>query len=83
MIFKASRLACLLVLLAGCAVGPDYKKPAAPSVSTYTATPLSTVAGDSKVIAGQAQSFIPGQDILGQWWTLFHSKPLNDLIERS
>ncbi len=83
MIFKASRLACLLVLLAGCAVGPDYKKPAAPSVSAYTATPLSTVAGDAKVIAGQAQSFIPGQDILGQWWTLFHSKPLNDLIERS
>ena len=22
-------------------------------------------------------------DISGEWWALFHSKPLNDLIERS
>ena len=26
---------------------------------------------------------LQGQDIPGEWWTLFHSKPLNDLIERS
>ena len=28
-------------------------------------------------------SFVEGRDIPGEWWTLFHSKPLNDLIERS
>ena len=29
-------------------------------------------------------SALSGQlDIPGEWWTLFHSKPLNDLIERS
>jgi NodT family efflux transporter outer membrane factor (OMF) lipoprotein len=26
---------------------------------------------------------VKGDDIPGEWWTLFHSKPLNDLIERS
>jgi NodT family efflux transporter outer membrane factor (OMF) lipoprotein len=31
----------------------------------------------------EAQSFAAGRDIPGDWWTLFHSKPLDDLIERS
>jgi NodT family efflux transporter outer membrane factor (OMF) lipoprotein len=35
------------------------------------------------VASGAAQQFVPGQDIAGDWWTLFQSKPLNDLIERS
>jgi NodT family efflux transporter outer membrane factor (OMF) lipoprotein len=26
---------------------------------------------------------VNGRDIPGEWWALFHSKPLNDLIERS
>jgi NodT family efflux transporter outer membrane factor (OMF) lipoprotein len=32
---------------------------------------------------GEAQQLIDGRDIPGDWWTLFHSKQLNDLIERS
>ena len=32
---------------------------------------------------GEAQTFLEGGDISGEWWTLFHSKPLNDLIDRS
>jgi NodT family efflux transporter outer membrane factor (OMF) lipoprotein len=32
---------------------------------------------------GQSQQFIAGMDIPGQWWTAFHSKPLNRLIERA
>lgn len=83
MIFKSSRLIAVLVLLAGCAVGPNFKEPAAPNVSGYTAKPLSAVVGTTNVASGQAQYFVQGMDISGQWWTLFHSKPLNDLIERS
>ena len=29
----------LLLIIAGCAVGPDFKKPNAPKVSGYTAAP--------------------------------------------
>jgi NodT family efflux transporter outer membrane factor (OMF) lipoprotein len=34
-------------------------------------------------VGGEAQRFLEGRDIAGEWWTLFRSKPLNDLIERS
>ena len=73
----------LAALLAGCAVGPDFKKPAAPEVSGYTAAPLSTTSGTTNVAGGEPQRFVSGSDIPGEWWTLFHSKPLNDLIELS
>ncbi len=68
--------------LAGCAVGPKYKKPAPPDLSGYTPTPVATTSNAPDVPGGQAQQFVAG-DIPGDWWTLFHSKPLNDLIERS
>lgn len=75
--------ALALMLMAGCALGPNFKEPAAPNVSGYTATPLSTTVGVTNVSGGQTQQFIHGLDIPGQWWTLFHSQPLNDLIARS
>ncbi len=74
-------IGCLLI--AGCAVGPDFKKPAAPDVSDYTAQPLSTTVASPNVAGGEAQRFVKGSDISGDWWTLFHSRPLNDLIEQS
>jgi NodT family efflux transporter outer membrane factor (OMF) lipoprotein len=79
----ASIIAALAVLLAGCAVGPDFKKPAAPEVSGYAAAPLATTSGATNVTGGEPQRFVSGSDIPGEWWTLFHSKPLNELIELS
>jgi NodT family efflux transporter outer membrane factor (OMF) lipoprotein len=73
----------VLLLIAGCAVGPNFKKPAAPKVSSYTTTPLSTTSATANVAGGEAQHFVGKIDIAGEWWALFHSKPLNDLIERS
>ena len=72
-----------LLLLGGCAVGPKYKKPAPPDVGGYTPTPPSTTSSIPNVGGGEAQQFISGRDIVGDWWTLFHSKPLNDLVEQS
>jgi len=79
----AASVVALTSLVAGCAVGPDYKKPAAPDVKTYTATPLSTTAATPNVTGGDAQHFTEGGDLPGDWWTLFHSKPLNDLIAQA
>src|SRR5208282_5518108 len=42
-----------------------------------------TTSSSPNVTGGEAQTFAPGRDIPGDWWTLFHSKPLDDLIERS
>jgi NodT family efflux transporter outer membrane factor (OMF) lipoprotein len=71
------------LLIAGCAVGPNFKKPSVPKVSGYSTAPLSTTVGTTNVVGGRPQHFVQGMDIPGEWWTLFHSQPLNDLIERS
>jgi NodT family efflux transporter outer membrane factor (OMF) lipoprotein len=73
----------LTALLTSCAVGPNFKKPAAPTLKDYTPSPVSTTSSATNVAGGAAQRFVTGEDIAGDWWTLFHSQPLNALIERS
>jgi NodT family efflux transporter outer membrane factor (OMF) lipoprotein len=74
---------CSLLLLTSCAVGPNFKKPAAPEVKDYTATPVSDTSGTTNITGGEPQHFLSGADIPAEWWELFHSTPLNALIERS
>ncbi len=69
--------------LTGCAVGPDFQRPSAPSVAGYEPQPLPGQTASVDVKGGEAQRFVQDMDIPGQWWTLFHSKPLNDLIEQA
>jgi NodT family efflux transporter outer membrane factor (OMF) lipoprotein len=64
-------------------VGPNYKPPAAPQTSGYVApgsVPATTAS--APISGGDAQRFVDGLDIPGQWWTLFKSPELNALIER-
>src|SRR5579863_5287146 len=75
--------ALALMLIAGCAMGPNFKTPAAPQVNGYTPSPLSTTSSATDIAGGEAQRFVEGLDIPGEWWTLFHSKALNGLIERA
>jgi NodT family efflux transporter outer membrane factor (OMF) lipoprotein len=78
---KSTLIPALLVLsTASCAVGPNFKPPAAPNVSGYTATPLATTTATANVAGGDAQRFVTGAELAADWWTLFHSRPLNDLI---
>jgi NodT family efflux transporter outer membrane factor (OMF) lipoprotein len=72
-----------ILLVAGCAVGPNFRRPTAPDVSDYTAHPASTTVTTTNVQGGEAQRFAKGSDIAGDWWTLFHSRPLNELIDHS
>jgi NodT family efflux transporter outer membrane factor (OMF) lipoprotein len=80
-----ARLIAISALLTavGCVVGPNYKRPAAPNVPGYAPSLPTTTSSSPNVAGGEAQTFAQGRDIPGDWWTLFHSKPLNDLIERS
>jgi NodT family efflux transporter outer membrane factor (OMF) lipoprotein len=73
----------VLLLLAGCAVGPDFERPAAPDVPGYTSAPLAQQTASADVKGGDTQRFLQGLDIPGQWWTLFHSEALNTLIEQA
>ena len=71
------------LLTTACVVGPNFKSPAAPPVSGYTAKPPQTTAATPGVPGGEAQHFVPSADIRADWWALFHSRQLNDLIEQA
>jgi len=66
-----------LVIMTACTVGPHYHRPNTSIPSSYQAV-KNTVA--TKVQFGEAQYFDNGKDIEAQWWTLFGSKELNQLI---
>jgi NodT family efflux transporter outer membrane factor (OMF) lipoprotein len=72
-----------LLLVAACAVGPNFKRPAAPQVSDYSAHPQSPSATTPDTAGGAAQRFTKGGDLAADWWTLFHCAALNALIDQS
>ena len=71
------------LLLASCAVGPDFPHPKAPETSRYTQEPLAPQTSSSDTPTGRSQRFVQGRDIPQEWWALFKSPALNALIERS
>ncbi len=72
-----------LLLAPACVMGPNFKKPAPPDVGGYTPTPISTTSSTPNVAGGEAQRLVEGKDIPGEWWQVFHSRPLDDLIARA
>jgi NodT family efflux transporter outer membrane factor (OMF) lipoprotein len=74
------------LLTSACVVGPNFKPPAAPAVSSYTPEPEpepATTAATPGVPGGNAQHLVAGADIPAEWWTLFHSPELNALIAQA
>ena len=65
--------------ISACAVGPDFKIPAAPTVTSATPRPLSSPGA----AGGERQQFVRSLDIPGAWWTLFHSRQLSELMQRA
>src|SRR5665811_2300004 len=79
----ASATTLLSAALSSCMVGPDFHAPKAPPTTRYTEKPQprSTVSIPKSAAAGKAQYFLPGHDISGDWWQLFHSQAINHLID--
>jgi NodT family efflux transporter outer membrane factor (OMF) lipoprotein len=73
----------IAVAVAGCAVGPDFKQPEAPKTDSYTSTALPQETAATPGRAGATQRFVAGEEIPAQWWTLFHSEPLDRLIRQA
>jgi len=75
---------CIAVsLLASCAVGPNFKRPAAPPAKDYGSAPITGQTASAPVAGGDSQRFVQDLDIPAQWWTLFGSQKLNALIEQA
>lgn len=83
--YKSHRtlLPLLIAAISGCAVGPDFKAPAAPDTNRYTAEQLPDRTAATAVTGGEAQTFQPGKAVPEQWWTLFGSNQLNQLVEQA
>ncbi|MBO1112981.1 efflux transporter outer membrane subunit [Bordetella petrii] len=71
----------VLLALSGCAVGPDFEPPAAPAADRYTAAP--TPAATTGSARAPAQRLHAGMDIPAQWWTLFRSPELDQLVREA
>jgi NodT family efflux transporter outer membrane factor (OMF) lipoprotein len=67
----------------GCAVGPNFHRPATDAGERYTrdALPERTASADAPGAA--EQHLVAGQDIPAQWWTAFHSETLDALIKEA
>jgi outer membrane protein, multidrug efflux system len=61
-------LTALAAVLAGCAVGPNYRKPETPTAAQF---------------AGAAQGPYSGTDAQAQFWTQFNDTTLNELVDQS
>ncbi len=64
-------------------VGPNFKSPEAqpvPASHPYTPDPLPPKTAGAPGRGGAVQAFVYDQDIPAQWWMLFQSEPLNNLI---
>jgi len=73
--------ACVLVLgFGGCAAGPNFTRPTAPSAVRYTADTLRGEAGSAN---DTAQRLALGQEIEGDWWTLFRSDAIDQLVKQA
>jgi len=66
-------LATIAVLLAGCAVGPDYRATEARLPSAWHGLPA----------AGDASTTVGGKAPLAEWWTTFRDPVLDSLVDRA
>jgi NodT family efflux transporter outer membrane factor (OMF) lipoprotein len=67
----------------GCAVGPRWHAPQAPTDAGYAPAPLRETSSSAPVHGGEAQHLISGRDIPFEWWELFQSPALNSLIDKA
>ncbi|MGB7629500.1 MAG: RND transporter, partial [Candidatus Deferrimicrobium sp.] len=82
---RLMRLHAVLVAaaLAGCAVGPDYRRPDPPAVAPYTAEALPVRTATAPGVGGAEQRFVSGADLPARWWELFRSEALDRWIREA
>lgn len=75
--FAAPALCALLSAagLSACAVGPDFAPPPAPEARHFTP--------ERPASPGEGQRFVEDRDIPADWWKVFKSKALDELVRES
>jgi NodT family efflux transporter outer membrane factor (OMF) lipoprotein len=78
-IAPAMLLACASSL-GGCAVGPDFARPTPPAAARYT---RDTLRAEDAAKSDTVQHIALGREIEGNWWALFHSDAIDQLVAQA
>ena len=76
---RAIVLACALCV-SDCTVGPDFVRPTPPSAVRYS---TDTLHGEEGPANDTAQHIALGGEIEGDWWTLFRSDAIDQLVKQA
>jgi NodT family efflux transporter outer membrane factor (OMF) lipoprotein len=68
----------VLAALAGCSVGPDFKRPEPPAADRYTSDTPAVETGTAAT-----QHLVPGKEIEGDWWSLFGSEMIDRVVQQA
>lgn len=71
---------CCTVGLSGCAAGPNFTRPVSPSEGRYTSDTLSV---ENAPTGDIAQHVTLGSEIEADWWTLFRSDAIDQLVKQA
>ncbi|OGO93722.1 MAG: RND transporter [Coxiella sp. RIFCSPHIGHO2_12_FULL_42_15] len=73
----------MAVSLTGCMVGPDFQALPPPAAKSYTYLPMpqKTTQTVSIANAGKSQRFVTNKALESDWWRIFHSQALNQLVQ--
>ncbi len=63
------------LLLSGCVLGPDFKRPESPKLASYS----SEIGG---VSSADSPKLVDSEALPEQWWKLFESKALSQLVDQ-
>ena len=83
---QTRRLAAVLLAmlaLSACAVGPNFHRPKPPDTTHYTRAPEPTETAGAPGAGGAVQTFSADRNIPADWWTLFHSSSLDELMRQA
>lgn len=84
--YRAVRVLAPLMLagsLAGCAVGPGFRRPSAPAVATYSTEPFPERTASAPGARGESQRMVERMNVDAQWWRAFGVPALDTLIAES
>jgi NodT family efflux transporter outer membrane factor (OMF) lipoprotein len=70
------------VALGSCIVGPGVHTAEFAAPGSYTASPLPSQTASAPTDGGASQRFTFAETLSAQWWTLFRSPDLNELIKQ-
>ncbi|HEX7853710.1 MAG TPA: efflux transporter outer membrane subunit [Sphingobium sp.] len=71
---RAATALGMMLVMTGCAVGPDFHRPPAPPAAAYAHVPEGKPG---------TQAVVTGADIPADWWAVFHSPALDTLVRRA